>query len=176
MARQVKWFDGGRRFPGEFRMPGAAALVRVESRAELKDRCRFETRWYITSSPLSAERAALATRGHWARKSAALGARRGLPRRSIASAQRSRRDQHGHRPPLRFQPRPTCPSDAIPTLFRPHRRLLLASRCLENRASQLNSNRKKTNPQPANSGKSNICRTSATPEIRVSQDSSRTTA
>lgn len=65
VARQAEWLDGGRRFPGEFRMPGAAAVVRVQSRAELKDRSRFETRYYIASRPLSAECAAKATRGHW---------------------------------------------------------------------------------------------------------------
>lgn len=65
VARQAEWLDGERRFPGEFRMPGAAAVIRVQSRAELKDRSRFETRYYIASRPLSAECAAKATRGHW---------------------------------------------------------------------------------------------------------------
>jgi predicted transposase YbfD/YdcC len=66
VARQTEWLDGKRRFPGEFRMPGAAAIIRVQSQAELKDRCRFETRYYISSRTLSAEGAAQATRGHWA--------------------------------------------------------------------------------------------------------------
>src|SRR3984957_8217097 len=66
VARQTEWLDGKRRFPGEFRMPGAAAIIRVQSRAELKDRCRFETRYSISSRALSAEGAAQATRGHWA--------------------------------------------------------------------------------------------------------------
>lgn len=65
VARQADWLDGGRRFPGEFRMPGAACIVRVRSRAELKDRSRFETRYYIASRPLTAQDAAKATRGHW---------------------------------------------------------------------------------------------------------------
>jgi predicted transposase YbfD/YdcC len=65
VARQVEWLDGGRRFPGEFRMPGAAAVVRVRSQIELNDRCRFETRYFIASRPLTAESAAKATRGHW---------------------------------------------------------------------------------------------------------------
>lgn len=65
VARQTEWLDGERRFPGEFRMPGAAAIIRVQSRAELKDRCRFETRYYISSRALSAEDALQATRGHW---------------------------------------------------------------------------------------------------------------
>jgi predicted transposase YbfD/YdcC len=66
VAREVDWLDGSRRFPGETRLPGAACLVRVSSRTELKDRCRFDTRYYVSSAPLTAQRAAEAVRGHWA--------------------------------------------------------------------------------------------------------------
>ena len=31
----------------------------------MKDRCRFDTRYYITSAPLRAQAAARAVRGHW---------------------------------------------------------------------------------------------------------------
>jgi predicted transposase YbfD/YdcC len=62
---EVDWLDGERRFPGEVRLPGAASIVRVRSRAELADRCRFETRYYISSRVLSANLALEATRGHW---------------------------------------------------------------------------------------------------------------
>jgi predicted transposase YbfD/YdcC len=65
VARQTEWLDGERRFPGEFRMPGAAAIVQVQSRVELKDRCRFETRYYISSRALCAQDSLQATRGHW---------------------------------------------------------------------------------------------------------------
>ncbi len=65
VAREVDWLSGERRFPGELRLPGVAAIVKVESKAELKDRCRFETRYYIASAPLSAQAAAAAIRGHW---------------------------------------------------------------------------------------------------------------
>ena len=41
------------------------SIIRVQSRAELADRCRFETRYYISSAALSAETAAHAVRGHW---------------------------------------------------------------------------------------------------------------
>jgi hypothetical protein len=41
VAREVDWLRGERRFPGEIRLPGVAALVRVASRAELKDRGRW---------------------------------------------------------------------------------------------------------------------------------------
>jgi predicted transposase YbfD/YdcC len=66
VAREVDWLAGDRRFPGELRLPDVATIVRVASRAELKDRCRFETRYYISSAALSGARAAEAVRGHWA--------------------------------------------------------------------------------------------------------------
>jgi predicted transposase YbfD/YdcC/regulator of replication initiation timing len=65
VSRETDWLDGQRRFPGELRLPGAAAIVRVRSRTELKDRCRTDTRYYITSAALDAATAAHAVRGHW---------------------------------------------------------------------------------------------------------------
>jgi len=65
VIKEVDWLDGERRFPGELRLPHAATLVRVQSRAELCDRSRFETRYYISSVDLSAKQAAEAVRGHW---------------------------------------------------------------------------------------------------------------
>jgi predicted transposase YbfD/YdcC len=62
---EVDWLDGDRRFPGELRLPAASCVVRVDSRAELSDRCRQETRYYISSARLTAEQAADAVRGHW---------------------------------------------------------------------------------------------------------------
>ena len=47
------------------RLPAIASLVRVRSRTELKDRGRFETRYYISSAALTAARAQEAGRGHW---------------------------------------------------------------------------------------------------------------
>lgn len=66
ILKDVDWLDGDRRFPGEFRLPGVKCIVSVASRAELADRSRLETRHYISSADLSAERAAAAVRGHWA--------------------------------------------------------------------------------------------------------------
>ena len=65
VLRQVDWLDGDRRFPGELRFPDARAIVRVEARTELKDRSRFDARYYITSSPHSAVQLAQSIRGHW---------------------------------------------------------------------------------------------------------------
>jgi predicted transposase YbfD/YdcC len=66
VAREVHWLDGDRRFPGEVRLPHIATIVRVTSRAELKDRGRFETRYYVSSAALTAAGAAQAVRSHWA--------------------------------------------------------------------------------------------------------------
>jgi predicted transposase YbfD/YdcC len=65
VAREVDWLGGDRRFPGELRLPGVAAIVKVESRTQLKDRCRFDTRFYVCSATASAEAIAKAVRGHW---------------------------------------------------------------------------------------------------------------
>jgi predicted transposase YbfD/YdcC len=66
VAHEVDWLDSDRRFPGEIRLPDVTTIIRVASRAELKDRGRFETRYYVSSAALSANRAAQAVRSHWA--------------------------------------------------------------------------------------------------------------
>ena len=67
VAHEVSWLDGDRRFPGEMRLPDVTTIVRVASRAELKDRGRFETRYYyVSSATLSAAHATQAVRSHWA--------------------------------------------------------------------------------------------------------------
>jgi predicted transposase YbfD/YdcC len=66
VGREIDWLTSERRFPGELRLPDVAAIVRVQSKAELKDRCRLETRYYITSASFDAEAAARTVRGHWA--------------------------------------------------------------------------------------------------------------
>ncbi len=65
VLRQVDWLDGDRRFPGEVRFRDARAIVKVEARTELKDRSRFDTRYYITSSDRSATALGQTIRGHW---------------------------------------------------------------------------------------------------------------
>ena len=65
VLRQVDWLDGDRRFPGEVRFVDARAIVRVEARTELKDRSRFDTRYYITSCARSATALGQIIRGHW---------------------------------------------------------------------------------------------------------------
>lgn len=62
---ETDWLEGQRRFPGELRLPGTRTIVRVCSRTELNGRCRFDTRYFISSALLTAEHAAHAVRGHW---------------------------------------------------------------------------------------------------------------
>jgi len=65
VAHETDWLTGDRRFPGELRLPEVASIIRVQTKTELKDRCRFETRYYISSSKRSAADLAAAVRGHW---------------------------------------------------------------------------------------------------------------
>lgn len=65
VSRETGWLSGDRRFPGELRLPDATTIIRVRSRTGLKDKSRFDTRYYISSADLTAERAAHAVRGHW---------------------------------------------------------------------------------------------------------------
>jgi predicted transposase YbfD/YdcC len=66
VLREVDWLSGELRFPGELRLPDVACIIRVHTKAELTDRCRQDTRYFISSASLSAAQAADAVRGHWA--------------------------------------------------------------------------------------------------------------
>ena len=65
VLRETDWLDGARRFPGELRLPGAACLVRTETRVESRSTSRTETRYFISSRARTAA-AAAAVREHWA--------------------------------------------------------------------------------------------------------------
>lgn len=65
VSRDVDWLTGQRRFPGEHRFAKIAAVAKVESRTELNDRCRSETRYFIASRPITARDLAQAVRAHW---------------------------------------------------------------------------------------------------------------
>ena len=66
VLRDTDWLAGERRFPGELRLPGAACLVRAETRVETRGATRTETRHFLSSRALSAAEAAAAIREHWA--------------------------------------------------------------------------------------------------------------
>lgn len=65
VSRDVGWLTGERRFPGEARFPAIACVAKVETRTELADQCRCETRFFISSRPLTASQLAEAVRAHW---------------------------------------------------------------------------------------------------------------
>jgi predicted transposase YbfD/YdcC len=66
LMREVDWLSGDRRFPGELRLPGVACIIRVQARIERGAALHTETRYYVSSADLDAERAGQAVRGHWA--------------------------------------------------------------------------------------------------------------
>jgi len=65
VAREVDWLGGDRRYPGELRLPAIATIIKVRSRAETRQNGREDTRYYISSAMLTAQRAGHAVRGHW---------------------------------------------------------------------------------------------------------------
>jgi predicted transposase YbfD/YdcC len=65
VGREVDWLSGDRRFPGELRLPDVACIIRVQARIERAGKTHQETRHYISSANLDAERASHAVRGHW---------------------------------------------------------------------------------------------------------------
>ena len=66
VLREVDWLEGGRRFPGELRLPGTTCLIRAETRVESRGATRTQTRYFISSRALTATDAATAVREHWA--------------------------------------------------------------------------------------------------------------
>jgi len=65
VVQEVDWLSGDRRFPGELRLPDVACIIRVQACIERGSKAHEETRYYISSAELDAERAGEAVRGHW---------------------------------------------------------------------------------------------------------------
>jgi len=61
----VDWIKSDRSYPGQPNFNHIKTIVRVVNRTELKDRCTFDERLYISSAPLDIERLAQGVRGHW---------------------------------------------------------------------------------------------------------------
>jgi len=61
----VDWIASDRSYPGQPRFTNIKTILKVRDRVEYKDRCSFETRYYISSAPLDIERLAAGARGHW---------------------------------------------------------------------------------------------------------------
>ena len=59
VIREVDWLFGDRHFPGELRLPSVACLVQVKAWTERAGQAHSETRYFISSAPLDAARAAI---------------------------------------------------------------------------------------------------------------------
>ncbi|MBN8927450.1 MAG: ISAs1 family transposase [Rhodospirillales bacterium] len=65
VSHEVDWLTTDRRFPGEPRFPGLAAIAMVEAEVERNGSTSRERRYYLSSMPLDAKLFAHAVRCHW---------------------------------------------------------------------------------------------------------------
>jgi predicted transposase YbfD/YdcC len=65
VSHDVAWLSTDRRFPGEPRFPGLAAIAMVEAEVERDGRTTLTRRYYLSSALLDAPTFARAARGHW---------------------------------------------------------------------------------------------------------------
>lgn len=61
----VDWMKSEKNYPGQPKFNHIKTIIKVVNRTEFKDRCSFDERLYISSSPLDIERIAHGVRGHW---------------------------------------------------------------------------------------------------------------
>jgi predicted transposase YbfD/YdcC len=64
-SRNVEWIASDRSYPGQPRFKGIKTIIKVQDRTEFPDKCTFDTRFYIASTPLDIDKIAKAIRGHW---------------------------------------------------------------------------------------------------------------
>jgi predicted transposase YbfD/YdcC len=65
ICHDVDWLFSNRRYRGEFRFPGLAAIGMVESETERNGTIEREKRYYLCSRPLDGDSFARFVRGHW---------------------------------------------------------------------------------------------------------------
>lgn len=65
MIHDVGWLTGNRRHPGEHRFAALRSLIRTTTQVERHGKVTRDTRYFISSAPLTPERAAEAIRNHW---------------------------------------------------------------------------------------------------------------
>jgi predicted transposase YbfD/YdcC len=59
------WMMSDRRYPGEPKFPGLAMIGRVQTEVERGGKIEYETRYYLSSTRLTAEMFGQVVRGHW---------------------------------------------------------------------------------------------------------------
>ena len=64
-SQVVDWIRGPKSDPDQPGFTNIKTLVRVLNRTEYRDKCTFDTRYFISSAPLDIDRLAQAVRGHW---------------------------------------------------------------------------------------------------------------
>jgi predicted transposase YbfD/YdcC len=129
VSQDVGWLATGRRFPGEPRFPGVAAIGMVEAEIERGGKPTVARRYYLSSAPLTAAQFARAVRSHWGIENRLHWVmdvlRREIdppdrflirlsPRRPDAAEDRPRTRKHGHHPPRGPQPHPRHPRQGQP--------------------------------------------------------------
>ena len=65
VCHEIDWLFSDRRYPGEFRFPGLAALGMIEREREHAGTVERETHYYLCSTKLDAKTLGRAVRGHW---------------------------------------------------------------------------------------------------------------
>lgn len=65
VSREIDWLTSGRRYPDEPRLPALKSLVKTTTRTEWRGKITEETRYFVSSAPLTPQRAAEAIRAHW---------------------------------------------------------------------------------------------------------------
>lgn len=61
----VDWMKSEKNYPGQPKFNHVKTIIKVINKTELKDRCTFDERLYISSASLDIERIAQGVRGHW---------------------------------------------------------------------------------------------------------------
>ena len=65
VSHDIGWLNGDRRYPDEPRFPALKCLVKTTTRTEWRGKISNETRYFISSTTLTPQRAAEAIRCHW---------------------------------------------------------------------------------------------------------------
>jgi predicted transposase YbfD/YdcC len=65
ICHDIDWMLSDRRYPGELKFPGLAAIGMVESETERGDKIERQKRYYLCSTKLDVETFARVVRGHW---------------------------------------------------------------------------------------------------------------